>query len=355
MMATYIIISIVSLLALVTLHELGHFLVAKKFGVKVEEFGIGIPPKICSKKFGETVFSLNLLPIGAFVNIYGENEAIKDERSFSEKTIWQRALILLGGVVAFWIVAYFLLIAIAMIGTPIAISDDAVSPNSKILVLDVEEDYPAQKTGIMSGDILLEFKSEEESVSLRKVSDVKDFLEENKGREFLATIDRNGSKHEISISSENEAGIIGVFLERIETKRYSWYQAPVQAGIMTGVITANVVYFLGSTVKNAIVGKPLPPGVRVAGPVGIVKDFFAGAIERGLVDYLQVMVMVSISLAVFNLIPIPALDGGRLLFLLIEKIKGSPVNQKLEQSLVMASFLILIGFFFLVTFYDIWG
>lgn len=93
----------------------------------------------------------------------------------------------------------------------------------------------------------------------------------------------------------------------------------------------------------------------MAGPVGIVKDFFAGAIERGLVDYLQVMVMVSISLAIFNLIPIPALDGGRLLFLMIEKIKGSPVNQRLEQNLIAVSFMMLLGLFFLVTFYDIWG
>ena len=354
-MAIYIIISIVSLLLLVVLHELGHFLVAKRFGVKVEEFGIGIPPRIIAKKFGETVYSLNILPIGAFVKLYGQDEKTKDERSFSEKTIFQRALILLGGVVAFWIVAFVLLTVITVLGFPSAISDDAFSPDARVMILKVEEGLPAAEAGIISGDILIGLSSGAQEIAVERVSDVRSFLSDNRGSEVTALVERGDSKKELTIISEEDDGIMGVFLERTEIRKYPWYEAPFRGALMTGTITTNVVYFLGSSAKRAILGQPLPPGVQMAGPVGIVRDFFAGAIERGFVDYLQVMVMVSISLAIFNLIPIPALDGGRLLFLVIEKIKGSPINQKLEENLVATSFMILLGLFFLMTFHDIWG
>ncbi len=353
-MATYIIISIISLLVLVALHELGHFLVAKRFGVKVEEFGIGIPPRIFAKQFGETVYSLNILPIGAFVKIYGEDKKIKDERSFSEKTVFQRALILLGGVVAFWIVAFALLTAIMALGFPVAISDDVHSPDARVMILGVEEEMPAAEAGMAVGDILVGFSSGVGEVAVERVSDVRSFLSDNRGKEITALVQRGDSVEELAILSNEEDGIMGVFLERTEIRKYSWYQAPFQGAVMTGTMTVNVVYFLGSSAKKAIFGEPLPPGVQMAGPVGIVRDFFAGALQRGLVDYLQVMVMVSISLAIFNLIPIPALDGGRLLFLAIEKIKGSPISQRLEQNLIAASFVMLLGLFVLVTFYDIW-
>ena len=354
-MAIYIIISIVSLLVLVALHELGHFLVAKRFGVKVEEFGIGIPPRIMAKKFGETVYSLNILPIGAFVKLYGEEEKIKDGRSFSEKTIFQRALILLGGVVTFWVVAFALLTVIMVLGFPVAISDDVSSPDARVMILGVEEGLPAAEAGMMPGDILIGLSSDLQNIAVERVSDVRSFLSDNRGSKVTALVERGDSKKKLSIISHENDGIMGVFLERTELRRYPWYEAPFRGALMTGTITTNVVYFLGSSAKRAILGQALPPGVQVAGPVGIVRDFFAGAIERGFADYLQVMVMVSISLAIFNLLPIPALDGGRLLFLAIEKVKGSPINQKLEQNLVATSFMILLGLFFLVTFYDIWG
>lgn len=349
-MIFYIIAAIVSLLLLVAFHELGHLLVARWCGVKVEEFGIGLPPRIFGRKIGETVYSLNLLPIGAFVSLYGEDKKVKDERSFSEKSVLQRALILLGGVVAFWVVAFILLTVVAKMGVLTPVADEVPSPDAKVIILAMEEGYPAQTAGLLPGDILLELNSENEAVSVNKRSDLIGFIERNS--EFLLTVERNGDRQEIEIASD---GPIGVYLERVENKSYSWLQAPIQGAIMTGNVTFNVVYFLGTSAKRLIFGEDLPPGVQVAGPVGIVRDFFVGAMKRGVADYLQILAMVSISLAVFNLIPIPALDGGRLLFLLIEKIKGSPVSEKVEQRLVTVSFMMLIGLFCLVTFYDIWG
>lgn len=354
-MIIYIIISILSLVLLVTLHELGHFLMAKKFGVKVEEFGIGLPPRLLAKKFGETIYSLNLLPIGAFVKLYGEEEKIKNERSFSGKTIWQRALILLGGVVAFWIVAFIILSFIVYLGLPTPIADDLYSPTAQVIILGVEEDLPAEKSGIKSGDILLNLSSENKEITVRKVSEVRSFLNHHQGQEIIALVERGQLEKKVSLISFEEEGKMGVFLERIENRRYPWYEAPFRGALLTGRITVNLVYLLGSSVQKVILGEPLPPGIQVAGPVGVIRDFFTGALKRGLVDYLQIMAMISISLAVFNLLPIPILDGGRLLFLVFEKIRGKPINPKLEQKLILISFMILIGLFSIVTFYDIQG
>lgn len=352
-MLLYIIISIASLVLLVALHELGHFLVAKHYNVKVEEFGIGIPPRICAKKIGETEYSLNLLPIGAFVNMYGEQEAADGERSFSQKPIYQRALILLGGVVAFWIIAFLLLTLMAMIGIPQAITDSVESSNSKVMITGVEENYPASIAGLESGDIILSMESATEKVDVSKGYEAKDFLSKHAGEPITLTIERGKKQEKVVAQSSKDDGLLGVFLARVEIVKYPWYKAPVYGATMTGSITFNVVKMLGASAKNVLLREELPAGVQVAGPVGIVKDFFVGALDRGIIDYLQVMVMVSISLAIFNLIPIPALDGGRLLFLLIEKIKGSPVSAKIDQALVAGSFIILLCIFVIVTFNDI--
>ena len=352
-MLLYIIISIASLVLLVALHELGHFLVAKYYNVRVEEFGIGIPPRICAKKIGETEYSLNLLPIGAFVNMYGEQKAADGERSFSQKPIYQRALILLGGVVAFWIVAFLLLTLMAMIGMPQAIIDSVESPNAKVMITGVEKDYPASVAGLGSGDIILSMESATEKIDVSRRYEASNFLSNYAGEPITLTIERGKKQEEVVVQSLAEDGVVGFFLARVETVKYPWYEAPIYGATMTGKITFNVVKILGTSAKNAVFREELPAGVQVAGPVGIVKDFFVGALDRGIIDYLQVMVMVSISLAIFNLIPIPALDGGRLLFLLIEKIKGSPVSEKIEQSLVAGSFIVLLCLFVIVTFYDI--
>lgn len=119
-----ILIAFISLIALIVLHEFGHFILAKKFGAKVEEFGIGYPPRLFGKKFGETIYSLNLLPFGAFVKVHGEEGGVENYRSFTNKSIWQRVLIVLGGVVSFWIIAAILLTIVAGVwGLPVAVLD----------------------------------------------------------------------------------------------------------------------------------------------------------------------------------------------------------------------------------------
>src|SRR4030042_1003713 len=157
-----IVITFISIIALLVLHEFGHFIVAKKMGVKVEEFGVGYPPRIFGKKIGETIYSVNLLPFGAFVKIPGESgekSNLEDYQSFTGKPVWQRALIMLGGVVSFWIVAAILLSIVYGIGAPQAISDEETGPlvNPKIQLIGIASDSPAEEAGLKAGDAILKF------------------------------------------------------------------------------------------------------------------------------------------------------------------------------------------------------
>ena len=334
------------------LHELGHFLVARKFNVKVEEFGVGIPPRLIGKKIGETLYSLNLLPIGAFVKIYGEDEKIKDERSFSEKSIFQKIMILSGGVVTFWIIAFLVLTMVAMIGIPTSIGDDVYAPDAKVMILEVVPDSPAEKSGIMIGDIVKEIRSEEKIKSIDKAGQISEFFIGSQISEAEVIIIRNQEEINFAINPSKD-DTIGVYLARTEIKKYNFYQAPLQGLTMTGNMTYLIVSTLKDIVFRAVSGKPLPSNVKLAGPVAIVGEVFVGAIERGLVDYLTIIAILSISLAIFNLLPIPALDGGRIMLLIIEKIKGSPLNPKFEKGIIAVSFFLLIGLLVFITIHDI--
>ncbi len=351
-MVLYITIAIFSLIVLMVLHELGHFLVAKKFGVKVEEFGVGIPPRIFGKKIGETVYSLNLLPIGAFVKIYGEDEKVKDKRSFSEKSIFQRMLILLGGVIAFWIVAFFVLTAISMIGLPTSISDDVHALNAEVMITKVIPESPAQKSGIMMGDIIKKIKSGEEEVDINKTKQVNEFLANRQESEVEVILKRQGEEIKAVVEPDKE-DTIGVYLTRTVIEKLPFYKAPVKGLVMTGNMTYMIVSTLTDTARKAIKKEPLPSEVRVAGPVAIVGEVFVGAIQGGLFDYLLMIAVLSISLAIFNLLPIPALDGGRIVLLIAEKIKGSPLNPKVEKGAIAFSFFLLVGLLIFITIYDI--
>ncbi|MDP2735032.1 MAG: site-2 protease family protein, partial [bacterium] len=155
-MALFVVI--ISFLVLIVLHELGHYLFARKYGVKVEEFGIGLPPRIVGKKMGETVYSLNLLPLGAFVRLEGEEGVVPGPRSFSSKSLWQRAVIVAAGVVAFWLVAALIFTGLGMTtGVPTGIGDEQVAGvlNPKVQILSVAPDSPAKEAGIEVGDIIL--------------------------------------------------------------------------------------------------------------------------------------------------------------------------------------------------------
>lgn len=353
-MVLIIIIAFFSLISLIIIHELGHFLLAKRFGVKVEEFGIGYPPRLFGKKIGETIYSINLLPFGAFVKIYGQEKRIEDPRSFTTKPFWQKVLIIVAGVISFWIVAAILLSIVMGIGVPTIIQDEEnqglVDP--KIQITAIASNSPAEKAGLKPGDTIMGISG----TDINKVKEVQGFTQAHKGEEIILTIRRGKEVFDVSlvprVSPPENEGAMGVALARTALKSYPWYQAPIKGIVATGNLTLMIIKVWGTTIMNLFQGKGVPAGVEVKGIVGIFGLFIqVGAM--GVSYFLQFIAMISVSLALINILPIPALDGGWLLFLVIEKLKGRPLNQKIVQNISLVFFFLLIALMIWVTIKDI--
>lgn len=355
-MVITIFIAFFSLIGLIILHELGHFLVAKKFGVKVEEFGIGLPPRIFGKKIGETVYSLNLLPFGAFVKIYGETDEKQEYWAFTQKPVWQRVLIVIGGVVSFWIISAILLSIVMGLGVPTNISDeeDGNLINPKVQIVAVAPDSPAEIVGIKSGDAIREFKIQNSTFEIRKVKEVQELTEKYKGEEVVLTIERGKEVFDVSLVPRPEPpegqGAMGVALVRTAIKSYPWYQAPIQGIIATGNLTMTVIQGWITALFNAIKGEPT--GVQLMGPIGIF-GLFTQVSQLGATYFIQFVAIISIYLALFNILPIPSLDGGKLVFLGIEAVRKRPVSLKTEQQITTFFFALLIALIIWVTIKDI--
>ena len=350
-------IAFLSLIGLIILHEFGHFILAKRFGVKVEEFGIFLPPRLIGKKIGETIYSLNLLPFGAFVKLYGEvDQEEKEYWSFTQKPIWQRVLIVIGGVVSFWIISAILLSIVMGLGAPTAISDEEnenlVDP--KVQIAAVAPNSPAEIAGIKPGDTIRKFSIFNFQFSIDKVKEVQELTEKYKGEEVILTIERGKEIFEVSlvprVSPSKGEGAMGVALVRTAIKSYPWYQAPIQGIIATGNLTMAVIKGWAQALFLAIKGEPT--GVQLMGPVGIL-GLFAQVGQLGINYFLQFIAIISIYIALFNILPIPALDGGKLVFLGIEAVRKRPVSTKTEQQITTVFFALLIALTIWVTIKDI--
>lgn len=343
-------IAFFSLIGLVVLHELGHFLAAKKFGVKVEEFGIGLPPRLFGKKMGETLYSLNLLPLGAFVRLYGEEGESSDPRSFAAKSLLQRALIVGAGVIAFWVISFFIFAGLAFTtGIPAGVSDEATEGvlDPRVKVLAIAPDSPAKTAGLLSGDTVQDFE---------KVGEFQLFINQHKGKEIVLNIVRAKQVLSIPVTPRAEPpageGPLGIQLVRTGNLQYSWYEAPVAAFEKTIGLTLDIVQGLLGTVAGLLGGNGLPEGVGVVGPIGIV-DLLRNSFAFGMSHFLSFLATLSIYLAIFNALPIPAVDGGRLLFLALEGIRKKTLGERVEQRVNTFFFVLLITFMIWVTIKDI--
>ena len=342
-----LLIAILSIVLLMVIHEYGHFIIAKKFGVKVEEFGIGYPPRIIGKKFGETLYSINLIPLGAFVKIYGEEGGVDDYRSFSNLPIWKRALICLGGVIAFWLAAIVIFSIAFLVGTSVPIGDQDIPgiTNTSIKILEVQSESPAQIAGLKKGDELIDF---------REVSDFQNFVNENKGQEVTINIKRNNENIGLNliprVSYPEGQGPTGVAIERFADiiQKSPWYEAPIKGTIYTGKVTWEALVGIYGFFASLLKGNGVPGGAQLAGPIGIT-IFLSKAVDYGLGFFLYFIGSLTVLLAIFNLFPIPALDGGKLLFLTIEKIMKKPVSVRWEQGITIFFFVILISLSIFVT------
>ena len=344
-----LVVAFLSLIALMIIHEFGHFIIAKKFGVRVDEFGIGYPPRIFGKKIGETIYSINWIPLGAFVKIYGEEGGLDDYRSFTNLKIWQRVLIVIGGVAAFWIAAIIIFSIVFAMGADLPVGDNDVQGlvNPQVKVVGVSQGSPAGQVGIKIADSIKDIKVGNLDTKINKIADFQKITGENKGKEITLTIERNGKTFDVTLTPRINPpageGAVGVGLERMATliKKTTWYMAPIQGATYTWQTTVNALTGLYSTFAGLLSHKGLPQGAAFAGPLGITV-FLANAASYGVGFFLYFIGIISVFVAIFNLFPIPALDGGKLIFLLIEKIKGKPVSAQVEQGITMVFFIILI-------------
>ena len=359
-MLSTILIVFFSLIGLITLHEMGHFLLAKKFGVRVEEFGMFMPPRLWGKQFGETLYSINLIPAGAFVKLTGEDSNEKDDpRSFGSKPIWQRALIIAAGVISFWLVAVVILSYVYLSGAVEAVDDSDSVTNAQVQIIAISPNSPAQSAGLQAGDIIenISLKSDSsQTVKIDKVAQVQDFSNIYKGQELSMEVKR-GNQETIAtvIPRENPPageGATGIALLRTAQISYSWWGAIGNGFSTTWNMTTGVFEGWGQIIGRLINHEGLPPGAQLVGPVGIM-DMMAKQAEMGANYYLQFVAMISVYLAVFNALPIPALDGGRLMFLALEAIRRKPVSERIEQRLTVVFFVALMLFAVIVTVQDV--
>jgi len=346
----------ITFIGLMILHEFGHFILAKKFGVRVEEFGIGYPPKLIGKKIGETVYSLNLLPFGAFVKLQGEVGEADDKKSFSQQTVGKRILVALGGVFSFWIVAAVLLSIVFGLGAPVAVDDeeDGGLSQIKVQIAQIAAGSPAEKADLQIGDTILKMKDGQEEISVKKVIDIQSFTDQHLGAEITLEIERGKNIFDVSLtprkSPPDDEGPIGIALLRMALKKEPWYLAPLKGIEATGNLTLGILEGYVFAINNVFKGKP--SGVQLMGPVGVL-HMMNEVSYLGISYFLNFLATISVYMALFNLLPVPSVDGGKFLFLLIEKIRKKPINEKLEEGITLAFFSLLILLAIWVTIKDI--
>ncbi|MES2931275.1 MAG: M50 family metallopeptidase [Patescibacteria group bacterium] len=358
-----IIIFILVLIALIVVHEFGHFVAAKASGMRVDEFGIGYPPKAWGKKIGETEYTLNWLPFGGFVKIFGEDPGPGEERaprSFGSKPRILQALVLVAGIAMNLFFAYLLITATLAMGTTRALTDEQAlsAPDAELAIASVVDGSPADEAGLKAGDYILETNSAGGSYVGPEPRLFMALVGENEaGTPVTLTVKSGEETKEITvipetgiIPGEPERAALGIGLSAVGTLATPWYEAPVEGAILTWELTKQtaiaLVQFFGSIFTFSA------DLSQVAGPVGI-----AGAVgtasDNGIAALMTITALISINLALINLLPIPALDGGRLLFVIIEAITRRPIKPSLANAVNGIGFILLIGLMLVITASDI--
>lgn len=354
-----IIVFILILGILIFAHELGHFITAKKAGVRVDEFGFGFPPRIFAFKKGETTYSLNLIPVGGFVKIFGEQREKKTSRSkraFYNRPAWQRAVMLIMGVVMNLLIAAIFLSIVHGLGIPSFVEkgQEANYRNIQVQIIEVAKNSPAEKADLRTGDTILLLFFKKEAIQIKEVEDVQNFIAGHIGEEIIFTIKRGEETIQKTVIPRANPpageGATGIAMAKTGLISYPWYQAILKGFETAGKLFITMIGLFYLLIKNLIL-KGAMIG-EIAGPVGIY-NLTSHMVQLGWVYVLQFAAILSINLVIINLIPIPALDGGRLLFLLIEKLKGKPIKPKVEQTANTIGFAILILLMIIITFRDI--
>ncbi len=355
-------------------HEFGHFFTAKKSGVKIEEFGLGFPPRIFGLykengkfkfifgpkeiKTKKTIYSLNLLPFGGFNKIFGEDSSVKEKGSLSAAGFSKKVLIISAGVLMNILIAWFAFSMAYFFGKPVSISSQESSANlakSKVQIIDIAPHSPASKNLNIGDNILaMRISGKDQWFSVKTVKDLVDFVNSHKGDSFDLKIERQNKVVIEKINSRKNPpkgeGSIGVALASVGIKKLPLISSFWQAAKDVYYMTIFIVFSLFKVIQQLIAtGKT---SGNIGGPVKIV--VLGSQMAKLSFGYLIFFIgTLSLDLAILNFLPFPALDGGRLMLLFIEKIIKKPIPEKIERGINTFGFIALFLLMILVTIKDV--
>ncbi len=376
-----VLLGIIVLTILVVVHELGHALVAKRYGVVVEEFGVGFPPKAWGKKLAHSIlgknvlFSVNWLPLGGFVKLQGENDSAHQKGDYGAATFWQKTQILLAGVFMNWVAAAVLLTILAAVGMPKILPNqfmmpgDTVAMDQPIVLAGVSADMPAAKAGLQQGDKILRVNG----APLTSAKDLSAIAADNKGKSIKIIYSRSNVEREAMVAlranNDDKKGYMGASPAQQELLRSSW-SAPIVGVATTAQLSWVTVHSLGTMLGDAVSSlvmkvagtqaqkaeadkKLATVGDSVAGPIGIFGVIFPAAEKAGPTYVLMLAAIISLTLAVMNILPIPALDGGRWFVTAMFKVLKKPLTKEREEKIHGTGFMLLMALIVLITIADI--
>jgi regulator of sigma E protease len=371
-----IVLGLLILVFLVVVHELGHAIAARRNGVVVEEFGIGFPPRAWAKKLKNGVlFSLNWLPLGGFVKLQGEHDAADKKGDYGAASFWQKTKILLAGVLINWLVAAGLLTILAWTGLPKVLPDQFTIANDTTIVKKpveitvVADESPAAKAGLEVGDRIVRFAGEPVPTGDAFAEKTREY----KGEEVEIIYSRDGVEQTVSTTlreeNANGDGYLGVGSGQREEIRATW-SAPLVGIVTTAQFTVVTLQGLGDLVANLVSGIVLQfspeqtqreqaqenlntAGNSVAGPIGILGTIFPAAEQAGLTQLVFLTAIISLTLAIMNALPIPALDGGRWFVTAAYRLLRKPLTKEREERIQGIGFMVLMGLIVIVTVADV--
>lgn len=361
-----IIIFIIILTILVMIHEFGHFIMAKRAGIGVEEFGFGLPPRIWGKKYKGTIYSINWLPFGGFVRLVGEDSTEKDrdrKDSFSNKSIWQRSVVVVAGVfmnlalavVIFYIVVFALGFKVNM---PLLADHNFkfVNQTKQVLVGDINENSAASKAGIKSGDSIVAIDLQR----IESIAQLQGIVRQSEGKELTLTLENpiNNKERQVkatpTYSEQLKAPALGIGLGELYVLNYTTFPQKLFSGFIHSYNTIDYsLHVMGELIGFSVKEHNITAvSEGVSGPVGIA-NIVSQAVALGPLSVLQLMGLLSLNLAFLNILPIPALDGGRFFFIMVEAVTRRKVHATFEKWVHTVGFVVLIGLILLVTYNDI--
>jgi len=371
-----IIVGLVILVILVAIHEFGHAFAAVKSGVVVDEFGIGFPPRAWSKKLKNGVlFTLNWLPLGGFVKLQGEYDSANKKGDYGAASFLQKTQILLAGVLVNWVVAALLLTVLAWVGLPkvlpnqFFVQSDTAVETSAVEAAQVTSGSPAEKAGLKQGDKILSLAG----IEITSSEQLSEQTKAHAGKNVEIAYERNGSRQtatvQLNAADNADQGYLGVAPGQREFIRAGW-SAPVTGVVTTAQfswLTLVGIKDLAVNTTTGIVQRVSPNAEKreqakedlgkaansVAGPIGILAVIFPAAAQAGLTNLIFLTAIISLTLAVMNILPIPALDGGRWATMTFFRLLKKPLTKEREESIQGTGFLVLIVLIIIITFTDI--